>query len=49
MYYIKMQIIYVLFDVPMLLVAPVEKRASKQKRTFSGAIEINPKIIKYNF
>ena len=38
-----MMVIYDLFDVPMPLVAPYEKHSSKRKRTFLGAMEINPK------
>ena len=38
-----MNVIYDLFDVPMPLVAPVEKRSSKWKSTFSETMEINPK------
>ena len=38
-----MKVIYNLSDVPMPLVAPEEKHSSKQKRKFSGTMEINPK------
>ena len=43
-----MKIIYDLFDVPMPLVAPEEKRSSKQKKKiFSGTMNIEKK--KFNF
>ena len=44
-----MKVIYDVFDVLMPLVALEEKRSSKQKRTFSRTMEINPKRKKYNF
>ena len=40
---------YDLFDAPVPLVASKEKRLSKQKRIFSGTIEIYPKRKKYDF
>ena len=40
-----MEVIYDLFTVPMPSVASEEKRSCKQKRKFSGTMEINPKKI----
>lgn len=46
---VLVKVIYDLFDILMPLAAPEKKRSSKQKRKFTGTVDISPKRKKYDF